>query len=83
MVKYISSFVRRARKYNSLIGIATQQVADCLREDIAMYTAALFNVSTYKFLFYPGEIDLDMMKEKLKLSDGEMLNISKPRKSIA
>lgn len=80
MVKYISSFVRRARKYNSLIGTATQQVADCLREDIAMYTAALFNVSTYKFLFYPGEIDLDMMKEKLKLSDGEMLNISKPRK---
>ena len=80
MVKYISSFVRRARKYNSLIGTATQQVADCLRDDIAMYTAALFNVSTYKFLFYPGEIDLDMMREKLKLSEGEMLKISKPRK---
>lgn len=80
MVKYISSFVRRARKYNALIGIATQQVADCLRDDIAMYIAALFNVSTYKFLFYPGEIDRDMMQEKLKLSDGEILKISKPRK---
>lgn len=80
MVKYISSFVRRARKYNALIGTATQQVADCLREDIAMYTAALFNVSTYKFLFYPGEIDLDMVKDKLKLSEGEIQKISKPRK---
>ncbi len=80
MIKYLSSFVRRARKYNALIGTATQQVADCLREDIAMYTAALFNVSSYKFLFYPGDIDLDMMREKLKLSEGEMLKISKPRK---
>lgn len=80
MIKYLSSFIRRSRKYNALIGTATQQVADCLREDIAMYTAALFNVSSYKFLFYPGDIDLDMMREKLKLSEGEMLKISKPRK---
>lgn len=80
MVKYISSFVRRARKYNALIGTATQQVADCLREDIAMYTSAIFNISSYKFLFYPGEIDLDMVQEKLKLSQGEILKISKPRK---
>ena len=80
MIKYISSFVRRARKYNALIGTATQQVADCLRDDIAMYTAALFNVSTYKFLFYPGEIDRELMQEKLKLSQGEILKISKPHK---
>lgn len=78
MVKYISSFVKRARKYLAMIGVATQQVADCLRSDIEAYTTALFNNSTYKFIFYPGEIDMDLLRDKLKLTEGEMLRISSP-----
>lgn len=78
MVKYISSFVKRARKYNALIGVATQQLLDCLRPDIAPYTTALFNNSTYKFLFHPGKIDMALVAEKLALTDGEIRTISQP-----
>ncbi|MEG0305063.1 MAG: hypothetical protein RR635_05165, partial [Oscillospiraceae bacterium] len=79
MVKYISSFVKRARKYEAMIGVSTQQVIDCLRPDIEAYTTALFNNSTYKFFFNPGAIDMDLIRDKLKLSAGEMESISKPK----
>lgn len=78
MVKYITSFSKRARKYGSLIGISTQQLADCLRPDIATYTTALFNNSTHQFFFYPGDIDSDLVREKLKLMAGEMASIANP-----
>lgn len=78
MVKYISSFVKRVRKYGSLMGIATQQLADCLRPDISTYTTALFNNSTHQFFFHPGMIDADLVQEKLKLTPGEMETIAKP-----
>ena len=78
MVKYISSFVKRARKYNAMIGVATQQLLDCLRPDIAAYTTALFNNSTYKFLFHPGKIDMALVQEKLALTPGEAAVIAQP-----
>ena len=78
MVKYISSFVKRARKYNAMIGVATQQLLDCLRPDIAPYTTALLNNSTYKFLFHPGKIDMALVQEKLALTAGEAAAIALP-----
>jgi type IV secretory pathway VirB4 component len=77
MVKYLNFFVKRARKYNALIGIATQQLADCLHPAIVHYTTALFNNAATKFLFYPDKIDLELVKQKLQLSDGEMKCISR------
>ena len=78
MVKYISSFVKRARKYNAMIGVATQQLLDCLRPDIAPYTTALLNNSAYKFLFHPGKVDMALVQEKLALTAGEAQTISQP-----
>lgn len=78
MVKYISSFVKRARKYNAMIGVATQQLLDCLRPDIAPYTTALLNNSTYKFLFHPGKVDMALVQEKLALTNGEAQVIAQP-----
>lgn len=77
MVKYLNFFVKRARKYNALIGIATQQLADCLQPSIVHYTTALFNNAATKFLFYPDKIDLELVKQKLQLSDGEIKCINK------
>ena len=45
MVRWICSCVKRVRKYQALVGVATQQLADCLRPDIATYPTALFNNS--------------------------------------
>lgn len=80
MVRYICSFNKRDRKYNAMMGVSTQQLADCLRPDIATYTTALFNNSTYQFLFHPGEIDMDLVRDKLKLKAGEISKISSPNR---
>ena len=61
-----------------MIGVATQQLLDCLRPDIAAYTTALFNNSTYKFLFHPGKIDMALVQEKLALTPGEANVIAQP-----
>ena len=80
MVKYINFFVKRARKYGAQIGIATQQIVDCLKPSIAHYTTALFTNSAFQFLFYPGKIDLSLVEEKLKLTKGELRCISQSNK---
>ncbi len=77
MVKYFQSFSKRARKYEALLGIGTQQLADCLNPKIATYTTALFNNASFKFMFYPDAIDLDLIRQKLRLTDGEAFCISK------
>lgn len=76
VVKYLNSFVRRTRKYDASLIPATQKIMDCLDERIALHTAAIFDTPTYKFLFYPGTVDFDKMKNKLHLSDGEVSSIS-------
>ena len=80
MVKYINSFAKRSRKYGAMLGISTQQLADCLRPDIATYTTALFNNAAFKFLFHPGTLDMDLVQDKLKLTKGEINRISFPNR---
>ena len=80
MVKYINSFAKRSRKYGAMLGISTQQLADCLRPDIATYTTALFNNAAFKFLFHPGTLDMDLVQDKLKLTKGETAKITYPNR---
>lgn len=76
MAKYISYFARRSRKYNACIGVATQQLGDCLDESVRKYSSPIINMSSFKFLFYSGQVDLQVMQEALKLTDGEAACIS-------
>ena len=62
MAKYISYFARRSRKYNACIGVATQQLQDCLDESVRRYSSPIINMSSFKFLFYSGQVDLQDMK---------------------
>lgn len=71
MAKYISWFARRSRKYQACIGVATQQLQDCLEPSVRKYSAPIINMSSFKFLFYSGQVDLADMKSALKLTDGE------------
>lgn len=77
IAKYLNSFVRRARKYNSILLTGTQKLRDCLDPAIAHLTTAIFDTPTYKFIFYPGTIEFELVKEKLNLSSGEVNSISK------
>jgi len=49
---------------------------DCLEESISQYTSAIFDTPTYKFLFFPGEVDFHVVQKKLKLTQGEIESIS-------
>lgn len=75
VVKYLNSFSRRARKYEGHLLVATQRIMDCLDKEIVHHTAAVFDIPTYKFLFYPGNIDLQTMQAKLNLNDAEVESI--------
>lgn len=80
MMKYLNSYQKRARKYGALLSLSTQQIEECLSEKNVDKAAALFNQASFNFFFYPGEIDTRVLKEKLKLTDGEIKCISQPNK---
>lgn len=73
--RYLSSFVRRARKYNASLVTATQKLRDCLSGSLANLTAPILDTPTYKFLFFPGDVEVSML-EKLQLTPGEIRCIS-------
>lgn len=53
-VSYITSFMKRGRKKNSGVCIASQNVEDLLRPNVITYTKPLMLLPTHSFLFHPG-----------------------------
>lgn len=81
MAKYLKSYVKRDRKYDAKLCIATQQVADCLQGNAKQYATAIFDNSPYQFNFYPGPVDITLAKSALHLTDGEYNAIKVPNKT--
>ena len=71
IAKYLRSFIKRARKYEAVIGTATQQLADLDDEKIRHITSAIINSTAIKFLFNPGDLAFERTKGMLKLTEGE------------
>lgn len=80
MVLYIRNYVKRVRKKDSAIILASQNIEDFLQKDIAEKTKPLFAIPTYKFLFYPGDIDKNVYQKLLSLEDNEYDLIRSPRR---
>lgn len=78
ILKYISSFSRRARKYDAIIGTALQNLSAMNNNTLFSLTSTIFSNSSFKFVFFTGETELDTTRKLLKLSDGEMNKISTP-----
>ncbi len=57
VVNYIRSFIKRGRKRDSNIVIASQNLEDLMLPDIISYTKPLFAIPTHRFLFFPGNVD--------------------------
>jgi type IV secretory pathway VirB4 component len=77
---YLKEFNKRARKYDAIIGTATQNLGDFLDPAIEHITSPIFNNPTYKFIFYPSDLDLNKVKNLLRLTDGEVNCIRTPNK---
>ncbi|MBE6905012.1 MAG: DUF87 domain-containing protein [Ruminococcaceae bacterium] len=71
IAQYLRNFIKRARKYDAVIGTATQQLADLDDEKIRHITSAIINSAAVKFLFNPGNLAFERTKSMLQLSQGE------------
>lgn len=54
-VNYLRSFVKRGRKKNSDVILASQNVEDLMLPGIKEYTKPLLSIPTHSFLFNPGD----------------------------
>lgn len=71
VVTYIRSFVKRGRKKNSDVVIASQNLDDLMLPGIIEYTRPLFAIPTHSFLAYPGKVDIKTFKETANITDTE------------
>lgn len=79
-IDYLRSFMKRGRKRNSDVIIASQNVEDLLLPGVVEYTKPLFSIPTHAFLFNPGRCDRSAFQQALSLPDCEYELIKNPRR---
>lgn len=80
IAQYLRDFSKRARKYGAIIGTATQQPEDIDIPEIRHITRPIIANTSFKFLFYPDQSGINVVKDMFKLTDGEIKCISKPKR---
>lgn len=73
---YFKDFATRARKYDTIIGVSTQNIAGLMVEKIKYIAISIFSNMAFQFIFYPGAVDLENTRTLLQLTDGEVQRIS-------
>lgn len=70
-VEYIRNFMKRVRKKESAVILASQNIEDFLVENVRELTRPLFSIPTHIFLFYPGTIEKKIYTDTLQVEDSE------------
>ena len=70
-VEYIRNAMKRVRKKESSVILASQNIEDFLLPDIKEFTKPLFSIPTHHFLFYPGNINAKDYEEALMVEPNE------------
>ncbi len=65
-VEYIRNFMKRVRKKESAVILASQNIEDFLVENVRELTKPLFSIPTHIFLFYPGTIEKKTYMDAMK-----------------
>ncbi|MDL2289067.1 DUF87 domain-containing protein, partial [Oscillospiraceae bacterium OttesenSCG-928-F05] len=81
-LEYIRNFMKRVRKKNSSVILASQNLSDFLLPGIAEYAKPLFAIPTHSFLFYPGSIDPAPFMDMLQLEESEYELIKYPQRGV-
>lgn len=76
----IRDFMKRVRKFNSNIILASQNVEDYFLPDIAEYTKPLFAIPTHKFYFNMGDVKKSEIIDNLGLTESEYALIAQPER---
>lgn len=77
VLQYLKTIMQRIRKYEGILGTATQQLGDVMMDQYKAYTSALYNLASIKFVFNPGEIDLITFKNFARFEDERLESLSK------
>ena len=70
-VSYIRNAMKRVRKRDSMVVLASQNISDFLLPGVAEMTKPLFSIPTHQFLFHPGIIDKRDFMDALQLEETE------------
>ena len=70
-VEYVRNFMKRVRKKDSAVIIASQNLEDFNLDGVKEYTKPLFSIPTHQFLFNAGSIDSKFYTDTLQLEDSE------------
>ena len=79
-IEYIRNIVKRARKKESLMIMASQNVEDFLIPGIREYTKPLFAIPAHQFLFNPGQVNPQEFMDALQIEPSEFELIKYPER---
>jgi type IV secretory pathway VirB4 component len=82
-IEYIRNFMKRVRKKESSVILASQNLEDFAIPGIAELTKPLFSIPTHAFLFNAGQIDKRFYMDTLQLEESEYNLIRFPQRGVA
>jgi type IV secretory pathway VirB4 component len=81
-IEYIRNFMKRVRKKESSVILASQNLEDFAIPGIAELTKPLFSIPTHAFLFNAGNIDKRFYMDTLQLEESEYNLIRFPQRGV-
>ena len=81
-IEYIRNFMKRVRKKESAVILASQNLEDFNIEGIRELTKPLFSIPTHAFLFNAGNIDKQFYMDSLQLEESEYNLIRFPQRGV-
>lgn len=81
-IEYIRNFMKRVRKKESAVILASQNLEDFNLDGIREYTKPLFSIPTHAFLFNAGNIDARFYIDSLQLEQSEYNLIRYPQRGV-
>ena len=81
-IEYIRGFMKRVRKKDSAVMLASQNLEDFNLPGIAELTRPLFSIPTHQFLFNAGSIDPKFFRDNLQLERSEYEIVNNATKGV-
>ena len=81
-IEYIRNFMKRVRKKDSAVILASQNLEDFNIDGIRELTKPLFSIPTHAFLFNAGNIDKQVYMDSLQLEESEYNLIRFPQRGV-
>ncbi len=81
-IEYIRNFMKRVRKKDRAVILASQNLEDFNLDGIREYTKPLFSIPTHAFLFNAGNIDAKFYMDTLQLEQSEYNLIRYPQRGV-